>query len=251
MLAGIKEILIISSFENIPHFKILFGNGEFLGLKISYAVQDEPRGISEAFIIGEKFIGKEDVTLILGDNIFYGNNFQAILKSAFDNNKGATIFAYRVHNPEEFGVVEFDNDMNVVSIEEKPSKPKSRYAAVGLYIYKNGVSSVAKDLVPSNRGELEITDLNKVYLNKSELRVELFGRGFAWLDTGNADAMAEASLFIKTVEERQGLKIGCIEEIAYRKGFISKKDMETILDKMVNGPYKNYLKDIIENREDY
>ncbi|HPS31020.1 MAG TPA: glucose-1-phosphate thymidylyltransferase RfbA [bacterium] len=250
MLAGIKDILIISSRENIPHFEILFGSGENLGLKISYAVQNEPKGIAEAFIIGEKFIGNDDVTLILGDNIFYGNNFQSILRNAFDNNHGATIFAYRVNNPEEFGVVEFDNSMNVLSLEEKPLKPKSKYAVVGLYIYRNGVSSIAEKLLPSARGELEITDLNKVYLKNSDLRVELFGRGFAWLDTGNADAMAEASLFIKTVEERQGLKIGCVEEIAYSKGFISKKDLGHIIDNMVKGPYCDYLKNVLTSTED-
>ena len=247
MLGGIRDILIISSNDNIPHFQILFGNGSRFGLNISYAVQNEPKGIAEALIIGEDFAGNDDVALILGDNIFYGNNFQPILKNAFDNNQGATIFAYRVNNPQEFGIVEFDKDMNVISIEEKPAIPKSKFAAVGLYIYKSGVSSVAQKLKPSARGELEITDLNRLYLNESRLKVEILGRGFAWLDTGNADSMAEASLFIKTVEERQGLKIGCVEEIAYRKGFISRTDLKDIADSMVNCSYKQYLSELLLN----
>lgn len=243
MLAGIKEILLISTAADIPRFKQLLGNGKELGLELSFAVQKEPRGIAESFLIGERFIGKDSVALILGDNIFYGHNMGEFLKNASILTEGGVIFGYYVKDPQRYGVIEFDECCNVISIEEKPRRPKSNFVVCGLYFYDNQVVRIAKDLKPSKRGELEITDVNKVYLKKNKLKVNLLGRGFAWLDTGTHDALIDASIFIKTVEERQGLKIGCIEEIAYRAGYISKKQLEN-LARGINTEYGKYLERI-------
>lgn len=243
MLAGIREILIISSLNDISRFKDLLGDGRNLGIKFSYAVQEEPRGIAESLIIGQDFIGKERVCLILGDNIFYGHELVKLLKDASGLKEGAVVFGYYVKDPGRYGVLEFDDKCNVVSIEEKPKRPKSNYAVCGIYFYDNRASQIAKALKPSQRGELEITDVIQKYLKDKKLKVKLLGRGFAWLDTGTHDALIDASMFIKTVEERQGLKIGCIEEIAYGMGYISKKQLETIA-KDINTEYGAYLKRI-------
>ncbi|MFO7736620.1 MAG: glucose-1-phosphate thymidylyltransferase RfbA [bacterium] len=248
MLADCREILIISNASDIPFFKKLLGDGSQLGISLEYAVQEEPRGIAEAFIIGESFIGNDDVAFILGDNIFYGNSMQKILSGGRLENPGATIYAYRVTNPEDFGVVEFDRNQKVLSLEEKPENPKSSYAVAGLYFYKSDVVDLAKNLNPSSRGELEITDINKLYLQKGNLRVQLLGRGFAWLDTGTPDALAEAAIFIKTVEDRQGLKIGCIEEIAFRKKFITDRQLKKLALPVKNKNYRNYLMGIVEEK---
>ncbi len=249
MLAGIRDILIISNDKTIPVYKEFFKDGKHLGLSISYAIQDKPRGLADAFIVGEDFIGKDSVTMILGDNIFYGNlNFVRI---ALKNNSGATIFGYHVDNPKRFGVVEFDKDGLVLSIEEKPSKPKSNYAVVGLYVYDNDVVEIAKDLKPSDRGELEITDLNKEYLKRNKLSVELFGRGVAWLDTGNPRALLDASSFIGALEDRQGLKVACIEEVAYMMNYIDRKQFKKNISEIPNSSYKNYLKKIYEDEKLY
>jgi len=241
MLAGIKEILLISTAVDIPRFKQLLGNGKELGLKLSFAIQKEPKGIAESFLIAEKFIGKDSVALILGDNIFYGHNMGEFLKNASTLTEGGVIFGYYVKDPQRYGVIEFDKCCNVISIEEKPKNPKSNFVVCGLYFYDNQVVKIARGLKPSKRGELEITDVNKVYLKKNKLKVNLLGRGYAWLDTGTHDALIDASIFIKTVEERQGLKIGCIEEIAYRSGYINKKQLEK-LAKGINTDYGEYLK---------
>ena len=239
MLGGIRDILIISNRETIPFYKLLFGNGNQFGLNIEYAVQDAPNGIAEAFIIGEKFIGKRNVTLILGDNIFYG--YLNFFYNAIKKNKGATIFGYRVNDPERYGIVEFDKAGNAISIEEKPLKPKSNFAIPGLYIYNNDVVKIAKNLTPSARGELEITDVNKVYLSKKNLKVEKIGRGIAWLDTGTPEALLQASNFFGVIEERQGLKVACIEEIAYSMKFINKKEFETLVSSIPKSLYRDYL----------
>jgi glucose-1-phosphate thymidylyltransferase len=244
MLAGIKDILIISTEHDIPLFKELLGDGSQLGIKLSYKVQYAPKGIAEAFILGEEFIGKDEVCLILGDNIFYGDKMVNLLSSAIKNNKGATVFGYYVADPERFGVVEFDKNMNAISIEEKPEHPKSNYAVVGLYFYDNTVVEVAKTMKPSARGELEITDLNRVYLENKNLKVEVFGRGFAWLDTGTHDALLDAANFVRTIEKRQGLKIASIEEIAFRKGFISKSQLLELAKPLDNSGYGLYLRKI-------
>ncbi len=246
MLAGIREILIISTPDDTPRFESLFGSGEDLGLKISYKVQEEPRGIAEAFIIGEDFIGNHNVALVLGDNVFYGHGFTDLLKRANSREDGATVFGYKVNDPERYGVVEFSEDGKVLSIEEKPAKPKSNYAVVGLYFYDNSVVEIAKGLKPSKRGELEITDVNKVYLERGKLNVELMGRGFAWLDTGTHTSMLEASMFIKTIEDRQGIKIACIEEIAYRNGWISKDKLKKLAEPLIKSGYGNYLMNILK-----
>jgi glucose-1-phosphate thymidylyltransferase len=248
MLAGIRDILIISTPVDLPRFKSIFDDGSHLGLSISYKEQPSPNGIAEAFILGEDFIGKDDVCLILGDNIFHGHGLIDVLKKAINDikiNRGAIIFGYYVKNPERYGVIEFDNSGNVLKIEEKPSNPKSNYAVTGLYFYDNAVIEIAKGLRPSDRGELEITDINNAYLKDKRLRIELLGRGYAWLDTGTPDSLLEAGEFISTIEKRQGLKIGCIEEIAYRFGFINKEQLLKIAEPLKND-YGKYLLSLIK-----
>jgi len=249
MLSGINEILIISTPADLPLYEKLLGNGNELGLKISYKVQPSPDGLAQAFILGEDFIGKDNVALVLGDNIFYGTGFSGLLKSSVqhvDKEKEAVIFGYEVKDPERYGVVEFNNDMEVVSLEEKPASPKSNYAVVGLYFYPNHVISVAKKVRPSDRGELEITSVNNDFLKESKLKVELFARGFAWLDTGTIDAINNASNFIRTIEDRQGLKVSCLEEIAYLNGFIDKNDIDGLIKKLPND-YAEYLCRLTDN----
>ena len=249
MLAGINEILIISTPKDLGRYRELFGDGGGLGLELSFEEQAEPNGIAEAFIIGEKFIGSDNVCLILGDNIFYGQGLSGILERAVgkvERAGGGVIFGYGVSHPRKYGVIEFDYDEKVISIEEKPEEPKSSYAVTGLYFYDNKVINVAKSLVPSARGELEITDINNNYLKRKELKVELLGSGFAWLDTGNYDDLLEAAEYIATMERRQGLKIGCIEEIAYRKKFINKSDLLKIADKYIKNNYGEYLRGVSE-----
>lgn len=245
MLGGIKDILIISNEETIPLYKRLFGNGSQIGLSIEYKVQDTPNGIAESFILGEQFIGSSGVSLILGDNIFYGKlNY---LYNALENqNDGATIFAYRVNDPERYGIVEFDDNGKAISIEEKPKKPKSNFAVPGLYVYDNNVVNISKNLQPSARGELEITDVNKVYMNQNKLNVEKIGRGVAWLDTGTPTALLQASNFFGVIEDRQGLKVACIEEIAYKRNFISKLEFGNLTDKMPKSLYRDYLVRVLE-----
>lgn len=243
MQAGIKDVLIITTPETAGQFKNLLEDGSQLGIKISYASQPKPKGLAEAFIIGEKFIGNDPVCLILGDNIFFGHTLPDELKQAAQNKTGATVFGYYVKEPERYGVIDFDKDHRVRSIEEKPKKPKSHWAVTGLYFYDNQIVKVAKSIKPSARGELEITDVNNVYLKKGQLHVRLLGRGFAWLDTGTYQSLIDASTFIKTIEERQGLKIGCVEEIAYREGFINRERLVD-LSKEINTEYGQYLLDI-------
>jgi len=244
MLAGIREILIISTPEDTPRFEQLMGNGSELGLSISYVVQPSPDGLAQAFILGESFIGDDNVALILGDNIFYGSNFSQLLLDASRKKEGATVFGYRVKDPHRFGVVEFNEKMEVISIEEKPTEPKSDFAVTGLYFYDNKVIDYAKSLKPSPRGELEITDLNKIYLKKNQLNVELLGRGFAWLDTGTHESLLKASLFIETMETNQSLKVACIEEIAYKLGYISKDQLLKMAMSMGKNEYGKYLNKI-------
>ena len=246
MLAGIKDILIISTPRDIVNFKELFRDGSDLGLNIEYAVQEKPNGLAEAFIIGEDFIGDEPVAMILGDNIFYGQSFSTNLKRAAELKKGATIFGYYVQNPKAFGVVEFDSEGNVISLEEKPEIPKSKYAVPGLYFYDNTVVAKAKALKPSARGELEITDLNRVYMEENELKVELLGRGMAWLDTGTHGSMLQASNFVEAIQNTQGTYIACLEEIAYRQGWISKEKVRELAQPLLKTGYGKYLIDIIE-----
>jgi len=246
MLAGIRDILVISTPSDIPRFKDLLGSGRDLGIKISYAAQPQPKGIAESFIIGKKFIGQDNVCLILGDNIFYGHNLTEILKEASALEEGAFIFGYYVTDPARYGVIEFDKNCNVVSIEEKPKKPKSKWAVAGLYFYDNRVTKIAKKLKPSKRGELEITDVNNEYMKEGKLKVKLLGRGYAWLDTGTYDSLISASIFIKTIEERQGLKIGCLEEIAYRAGYINRKQLKKLAAR-INTSYGDYLKRILQD----
>ena len=242
MLAGIRDILIISTPEDIPNFQKLLGDGSKWGVSLSYAFQDEPRGIADAFLIGKDFIQKEAVCLILGDNLFYG--YLDFLRDAINSNIGGTIFGYQVKNPQEYGVVDFDEIGNVISIEEKPEIPKSNYAIPGLYVYDSNVVEMVKQITPSARGELEITDLNKVYLSKKQLKVELIGRGIAWLDMGTPDSLLEAGEFIQLIEKRQGLKIGCLEEIAFSSGYINAEKFEQIVADTPNGPYREYLKKV-------
>lgn len=242
MLAGIKEILIISTPEDTPRYEKLFQDGSELGISISYKVQQNPDGLAQAFILGEEFIGNDKVALVLGDNIFYGQKFSELLKNASLRDEGATIFAYKVKDPQRFGVVDFDSNNKALSIEEKPSNPKSNYAVTGLYFYDNKVVEYAKSLKPSERGELEITDLNNIYLKNNNLNVEIFGRGFAWLDTGTHESLIQASQFIHAVETNQGVKVACLEEIAYLKGFISKKQLLNIAENYKNSEYGAYLK---------
>jgi glucose-1-phosphate thymidylyltransferase len=243
MLAGIQEILVISNEETIPLYKKLFEDGTHIGLKIDYAVQKAPNGIAESFILGEKFIGDDSVSLILGDNIFYGK-LDFFYKAVEQVRSGATIFAYQVNDPERYGIVEFDTDGTAISLEEKPKIPKSNYAVPGLYVYDNKVVDISKNLKPSARGELEITDVNKVYLEKKELRVEKVGRGVAWLDTGTPEALLKAASFFGVIEDRQGLKVACIEEIAYQKGFITKEQFLSLLNTIPKSLYKDYLEKI-------
>lgn len=246
MLAKIRDILIISTPQDTPRFKNLLGDGSNLGVKFSYAIQEDPGGIAQSFLIAEKFIGDDNVSLILGDNIFYGHDLTDLLKESKQLEEGAIIFAYYVNDPQRYGVIEFDDRYNVVSIEEKPKKPKSNFAVCGIYFYDNTVIEIVKKLKPSKRQELEITDVNKEYLRRKELKVKLLSRGYAWLDTGTYDSLIDASLFIKTIEERQGLKIGCIEEVAYKMGYISKKQLERIANG-INTSYGEYLKKIAED----
>ena len=246
MLAEIRDILIISTPRDINCFKELFGNGSKIGLNISYAIQEKPNGLAEAFIIGEEFIGKDSVSLVLGDNIFFGQGFSPILKRLAKLKKGAEIFGYLIKDAREYGVVEFDKNMNVLSLEEKPEKPKSKYAIPGLYFYDNTVVEKAKNLKPSKRGELEITDLNKLYLEERSLKVNLLGRGFAWLDTGNHKNLLQASNFIETIQERQGNYVACIEEIAYKNGWITKEELLKLAEPLLKTEYGKYLVDISE-----
>lgn len=244
MLAGIKEILIISTPQDLPNFKKLLGDGKQFGLKFSYKEQPKPEGLAQAFILGDKFIGKDDVALVLGDNIFYGQGFSDTLHYVVNNIKtkgGATVFGYHVKDPKRFGVVEFDKTGKVISLIEKPAKPKSNYAVTGLYFYDNKVVEYAKKLKPSARGELEITDLNNVYLKKGNLDVELLGRGFAWLDTGTHSSLLQAGQYVQTIEENQGIKIACLEEIAYHMGFLKREDLVKIAAKYPNNEYYQYV----------
>jgi len=241
MLAGIRDILIISTPRDLPLYRELLGDGSQLGMNFSYKVQLAPNGIAEAFIIGEEFIKDESVALILGDNVFYGYGFTGILKEVANIKEGAYIFGYYVNNPSAYGVVEFDDQWNVLSIEEKPKEPKSNYAVPGLYFYDKNVVDIAKNLKPSARGELEITDVNREYLNNKKLKVKVLGRGFAWLDTGTHDALLEASNFVQTVQKRQGLYVACIEEIAYRNGFITKKQLQALAEPLIKTEYGKYL----------
>ena len=244
MLAGIREILIISTPRDLPTFKELFGTGEQLGLSLSYAIQEEPRGLAEAFIIGEEFIGDDNVALVLGDNIFYGQSFSRLLREVASRKEGATIFGYYVRDPREYGVVEFDENGNALSIEEKPEHPKSNYAVPGLYFYDNDVVEIAKNVKPSARGEIEITAVNNAYLEKGKLRVETMGRGFAWLDTGNHDSLLEAANFVEAFQKRQGLYVSCIEEIAYKRGFITKDQLLKLAEPLMKTEYGQYLVEV-------
>lgn len=248
MLAGIREILIISTPHDLPMFEKLLGDGSQLGLKFSYAEQPKPEGLVQAFIIGEEFIGDDNICLILGDNIFYGAGLVQLLNNASntaENEKKSIVFGYYVNDPERYGVAEFDNNGNILSIEEKPKNPKSNYAVVGLYFYTNDVINIAKKVKPSWRGELEITSVNQEYLKQKRLKVEVMGRGFAWLDTGSHEALAEATAFVETIEKRQGLKVACVEEIAWRKHFISKKQLGYLAESLNNSNYSKYLNKII------
>ena len=246
MLAGIREILIISTPQDLPNFEKLLGTGEQFGLKFSYKEQPSPDGLAQAFILGEEFIGKDSVALVLGDNIFYGPGFSAMLQNAVEltESKEATIFGYHVKDPERFGVVEFDKNGKAISIEEKPKVPKSTYAVTGLYFYDNSEVEYAKNLKPSTRGELEITDLNKIYLEKGKLNVELFGRGFAWLDTGTHRSLLQAAQYVQTIEENQGIKIACLEEIAYRMGFLTKDEIVKFSESYKNNEYYTYVRNL-------
>lgn len=249
MLAGIKDILIISTKEDTPRFERLFGDGDQFGLNLDYAVQTNPNGLAQAFTIGSSFIGDDSVSLILGDNIFYGHDFSALLKDCIKLKEGGIIFGYHVANPSRYGVVEFDEKKRPIKIEEKPRVPKSSYAVPGLYFYDNEVIEIAKHLKPSKRGEFEITDINNVYLERKKLNVRLFGRGYAWLDTGTFDAFYKASAFVQAIQERQGIKIACIEEIAYRKGFIGLNALEKLTRKMLDNEYGLYLKNFVKHEK--
>ena len=244
MLAGIRDILIISTPRDLPVFKDLFGDGSQLGLRMEYAVQEYPRGLADAFIIGADFIGSDSVALILGDNIFYGQSFSKLLREVAAQEKGATIFGYYVRDPREYGVVEFDENGKALSIEEKPEHPKSNYAVPGLYFYDNDVVEIAKNVKPSARGEIEITSINNEYLERGELNVKTLGRGFAWLDTGNHDALLDAADFVAAFQKRQGLYISCIEEIAYKRGFITREQLIALAEPLMKTPYGQYLIDV-------
>jgi glucose-1-phosphate thymidylyltransferase len=246
MLAGIKEILIISTPHDLPRFEDILGTGNDLGMKFSYEKQPSPDGLAQAFVLGEEFIGNDSVALILGDNIYYGQYFSDMLLEASNVKEGATVFGYKVKDPERFGVVEFDENQNVISIEEKPERPKSNFAVTGLYFYDNSVVDIAKKIKPSERGELEITSINKVYLKKGKLNVKLLGRGFAWMDTGTHDSLMEAGLFVQTIEHRQGYKVACIEEIAFRNNWIDKEKLIALAEPLKKTGYGQYLIDIAE-----
>jgi glucose-1-phosphate thymidylyltransferase len=248
MLAGIRDILIISTPQDTPRFEQLLGDGSEWGMNLQYAIQPSPDGLAQAFIIGKEFIGNHPSALVLGDNIFYGHSFQEQLERAAQCNEGASVFAYHVRDPERYGVVEFDVSGQAVSLEEKPLKPKSNYAVTGLYFYDNSVVKIAESLKPSARGELEITDLNRIYLEQGKLTVELMGRGYAWLDTGTHESLLEASQFIQTIENRQGLKIACPEEIAYRKGFIEGTQLEKLAIPLLKSGYGGYLMSVLEEK---
>lgn len=241
MLAGIKDILVISTPQDTPRFEELLGNGSELGISIEYAIQESPDGLAQAFIIGEEFIGEDSVCLILGDNIYYGGGLSKMLQNASSKKTGATVFGYHVNDPERFGVVEFDDNMKAISVEEKPVEPKSNYAVTGLYFYDNDVIEIAKNIKPSERGELEITDVNQAYLDRGDLSVELMGRGFAWLDTGTHESLLEASTFIETIEKRQNLKVACLEEISYRMGYITKEELLELAEPLKKNQYGQYL----------
>lgn len=247
MLAGINDILLISTPQDTPRFQELLGDGSQWGIQITYAVQDSPDGLAQAFLIGEQFIGNDACALVLGDNIFYGHDFSKLLKNASSKQNGATVFAYPVNDPERYGVVEFDGSGKAVSLEEKPLKPKSRYAVTGLYFYDNQVVDIAKEVKPSDRGELEITDVNNAYLKQEELSVERMGRGMAWLDTGTHDSLIEASSYIETIEKRQGLKVACPEEIAYRSGYINAEQLEALAQPLLKNGYGQYLLRLLED----
>lgn len=248
MLAGIRDILLISSPEDISSYKRLLGNGSGFGISLSYAEQPSPDGLAQAFIIGEEFVGSDPVCLVLGDNIFYGQGFSPMLKAAAGRGTGATVFGYQVKDPERFGVVSFDENRRAVSIEEKPLKPQSSYAVTGLYFYDNDVVKMAKQVEPSPRGELEITSINQAYLERGDLNVELLGRGFAWLDTGTHESLLEAGLFVETIEKRQGYKIACLEEIAYNNGWLSKEELRSIGQSLSKNSYGQYLLSLAEGR---
>ena len=246
MLAGIREILIISTPRDLPVFEELLGDGSQLGMQFSYAVQETPRGLADAFIIGADFIGKDSVALVLGDNIFYGQSFSRVLREVAAREKGATIFGYYVRDPREYGVVEFDESGHALSIEEKPEHPKSNYAVPGLYFYDNDVVEIAKNVKPSARGEIEITSINNEYLRRGTLMVETLGRGFAWLDTGNHDSLLDAADFVAAFQKRQGLYISCIEEIAYKRGFIDKQQLLELAEPLMKTNYGKYMKEVAE-----
>lgn len=241
MLAGIKEVLVISTPQDIPRFKELLGDGSEIGIYLEYKVQEHPNGLAEAFILGEDFIGEDSVSLILGDNIFYGSGLSNIVQNAASQKEGATVFGYHVNDPERFGVVDFDENMKAISIEEKPINPQSNYAVTGLYFYDNNVVEIAKNIEPSERGELEITDVNNAYLQKGKLNVEIMDRGFAWLDTGTHETLLEAGMFIETIEKRQNLKVACIEEIAYRMGYIDREQLLILAEPLKKNGYGQYL----------
>ena len=246
MLAGIREVLIISTPRDLPVFEELLGDGSQLGMQFSYAIQDKPRGLADAFIIGAEFIGKDSVALVLGDNIFYGQSFSRVLRDVASREKGATIFWYYVRDPREYGVVEFDESGKALSIEEKPEHPKSNYAVPGLYFYDNDVVRIAENVEPSARGEIEITSINNEYLRRGTLHVETLGRGFAWLDTGNHDSLLDAADFVAAFQKRQGLYISCIEEIAYKRGFINREQLLTLAEQLMKTDYGKYMKEVAE-----
>lgn len=248
MLAGIKDILIITTADDQAGFIRLLGDGSDFGIKLSYKVQKNPDGLAQAFIIGEEFIGDDSVCLVLGDNLFWGQGFSPMLKTAASKTTGATVFGYQVQDPERFGVVEFDNDMKAISLEEKPKQPKSNYAVTGLYFYDNYVVDIAKQVKPSARGELEITSINQVYMDKGLLNVELLGRGFAWLDTGTHETLLDSAMFVETIERRQGYKIACLEEIAFNNGWLSSKQVKAIAEPMMKNSYGRYLTDLVQDK---